>query len=153
MHCAKRLALLSGAIEAIAATATPIGFPHVPDRVLADHPNSFLSRRARQDLVRTVNLVVRKHAVFEHEPPPSPSFPVVHPLVQNPSHTATAAAAIAATAGAIHHRIRDRIFAVVVRRCRSGGSSRSRYSVRFGTGRRDLRRGARFQSLRRRIEP
>ena len=48
MHCAKRLALLSGAIEAIAATATPIGFPHVPDRVLADHSNSFLSRRARQ---------------------------------------------------------------------------------------------------------
>lgn len=152
MHFAERLALLSGATEAVAATATPIGFLHVPDRVLADHSDSFLSRWTRQDLVRTVNLVVRKHTVFEHEPPPSPSLPVVHPLVQNPSHTAAAAAAIAAAAGAIHHRIRDRVFAVVVRRCRRG-SNRSRYSVRFGTGRRDQRREARFHCLHRRIGP
>ena len=58
MHFAERLALLSGATEAIATTATPIGFPHVPDRVLVDHSDSFLSRRTCQDLVRTVNLVV-----------------------------------------------------------------------------------------------
>ena len=81
MHFAERLALLSGATEVIATTATPIGFPHVPDRVLINHSSSFLSRRTCQDLVRTMNLVVRKHIVFEHEPPPSPSFPVVHPLI------------------------------------------------------------------------
>ena len=51
MHFAERLVVLSRAIEAIAAIATPIGFPHVLDRVLTDHSNSFLSRRTHQDLV------------------------------------------------------------------------------------------------------
>jgi len=60
--------------------------------IARDHSRGFLANDLRShlgfgvydDLVGSVNLVVREDAVLKHEPARSPSFPVVHPLVQNP---------------------------------------------------------------------
>lgn len=49
---------------------------------VADHFRSLLGFGVDDDLVGTVNLVVGENAVLEHEPSRSPSFPVIHPLVQ-----------------------------------------------------------------------
>lgn len=51
---------------------------------IADDLGSLLGFRVDDDLIGTVNFVVRENTVLEHEPPWPPSFTVVHPLMQYP---------------------------------------------------------------------
>ena len=51
---------------------------------LADDLGTFLGLLVNDDLIGSMNLIVRQNAVQQHEPPWPPSFPVIHPLVQYP---------------------------------------------------------------------
>uniref|UniRef100_A0A2P2N0M3 Uncharacterized protein n=1 Tax=Rhizophora mucronata TaxID=61149 RepID=A0A2P2N0M3_RHIMU len=76
-------------------TAAAAGLSHVLNGILSDHPNAaLLSRRTHQYLVRSMNLVIRKYSIFEHEPPRPPSLTVIYPFVQNSGDTPAHAAVI-----------------------------------------------------------
>lgn len=51
---------------------------------LANDLRSLLGFGVYDDLVGSMNLVIGKDAILKHEPARSPSFAIVHPLVQNP---------------------------------------------------------------------
>jgi len=53
-------------------------------RFLANDLRSLLGFGVYDDLVGSMNLVVGEDTVLKHEPARSPSFAIVHPLVQNP---------------------------------------------------------------------
>lgn len=55
-----------------------------PHGYFADNLGAFLGFRIHNDLIRSVNLVVREDAVLKYEPSRSPSFAVIDPFVQYP---------------------------------------------------------------------
>jgi len=75
MDFPKRLAYVLRGIGIAVASDPAHGF-------FADDHGAFLGFWIHDDLIRSVNLVVGENAVLEHEPSRSPSFPVIHPLVQ-----------------------------------------------------------------------
>ncbi len=56
--------------------------PHQALSLLSNQPESFVALLVQCDFVRAVNLVVGKHACLESKPSRPPSFPIVHPLVE-----------------------------------------------------------------------
>lgn len=54
-----------------------------PERLFANNSGSFLSLLTDHNSIRSMNLIIRKHTVLQYEPPRSPTFSVIHPLMQN----------------------------------------------------------------------
>lgn len=75
MDFPKRLSYVLRVIGITVASDPAHGF-------FADDHGALLGFLIHDDLIRSVNLVVGENAVLEHEPSRSPSFPVIHPLVQ-----------------------------------------------------------------------
>lgn len=54
------------------------------NRFIADYLRTFFSFVINDDFIRSVNLVIGEYAILKNEPSRSPSFTVIHPLIQYP---------------------------------------------------------------------
>lgn len=52
------------------------------NRFITDNFGAFFSFMINDDLIRSVNLVVRENTILKNKPSRSPSFTVIHPLIQ-----------------------------------------------------------------------
>lgn len=55
-----------------------------PNRFVTDNLRTFLRFVVNDNFVRTVNFIVGENAILKNKPSRSPSFPVIHPLIQYP---------------------------------------------------------------------
>lgn len=49
---------------------------------ITNNLESFLSFRIDYDLIRSMNLVIRKNTILQHEPSMPPSFTIIHPFLK-----------------------------------------------------------------------
>lgn len=53
------------------------------ERLISDDLGTFLCFLIDQDLIRTVDLIIRKNTVLKNKPPRSPTLAIVDPLIKN----------------------------------------------------------------------
>lgn len=56
---------------------------------IANNLESFLSFRIDYNLIRSMNLVIRKNTILQHEPSMPPSFTVIHPFLKYSRYSIT----------------------------------------------------------------
>lgn len=59
------------------------------DRLVADDFRSLLRLLINLDAIRAMDLIVGEHAILKNKPPRPPSFPIIHPLIEDPRDPTT----------------------------------------------------------------
>ena len=63
-----------------------LGAVNTAKRLIPNNFGTLLGFSTESDLMRPMNLVIRKNPILKNKPPGSPPFPVINPLIQNPTN-------------------------------------------------------------------